>query len=327
MESVWGSLKAAFAALTWVTPLVSVYPVWAKVVFASTGAMVAVSLAVFAVNVPSAKRKLDPTGRRRMEDLPYEGFDTAFRSIVAPHRLPTGSILHLVRGDAGSVRDMTVVLPVSESFDFNQRGSKSVLAAFDAHTIDGKPFYQYLDERWPPDRRPNRAGPGTAQFVRFSNESQALAGVIFVVTTQNKGAHESDYGRYRNTPLASIDLILTKVLEKAGEEGIESIALPLLGAGYANIQLTHGAPELRALLERAVFLLSVDKLLKILADPAPQELRRAVVVVYAADLDAPPKDHLLEVASTFLTQTPAQRERSIRAILEDFSRREAAFAR
>ncbi|MDO9391901.1 MAG: hypothetical protein Q7U71_09045, partial [bacterium] len=174
----------------------------------------------------------------------------------------------------------TVVLPVGEELDFNQRGPKSVLAAFESHTISGIPFYQSVESKFPKNERPIGAGLGYSKFISFNKESNNLNGAIFVVTTRNLSKDQQHYGLYHNTPVEGIDSILDKVIQEANEQKIESISVPLLGTGYANIAVTHNNKLLKAKLDKIVALISMQKFEEALKNKT-SKLKRAIIVVYS----------------------------------------------
>lgn len=212
---------------------------------------------------------------------PYPGFNQNFREVLAAERIKeSGALLHVVFGSLAEIQHTTVVLPVGEEIDFNQRGSKSVLASFDNHTISGIPFYQSIESRFPKSERPIGAGLGYCKYISFNKESNNLNGAIFVVTTRNLSKDQKHYGLYHNTPVEGIDSILDKVIQEATEQKIESIAVPLLGTGYANIAVTHNNKLLKTKLEKIVALISMQKFYEALKIKNAK-LKRAIIVVYS----------------------------------------------
>ncbi|HMD97197.1 MAG TPA: hypothetical protein VKM93_07715 [Terriglobia bacterium] len=216
-----------------------------------------------------------------LEAEPYEGFFSSFREVVAAQRIPeTGAMLHVVFGSIADVREIPVVIPVGQAFDFMQRGPRSVLASFEGIRVDGRPFFEYVEELWPVGKRPRAAGLGHTKYLPLPPNTHDLPGVLFVVTTRDLSTAKDHYGIYEHTPIEGIDFIMDRVIEAANTYKVPSIAVPLLGTGYANIRRTRGDAKLGYLLRQAVTLLSVEKLRETLRLPS-SSLRRAAVVVYS----------------------------------------------
>jgi hypothetical protein len=250
--------------------------------------------------LPTTASTTPPPSTQPLEAEPYEGFSNSFREVVAAQRVATaGALLHVVFGSIADIREMVVVIPVGQSFDFMQRGPRSVLASFEGIRVKGRPFFEEIDARWPPAQRPRAAGLGNTKYVPLPQNTHALPGVVFVVTTRNLSTARDDYGLYANTPIEGIDLILDGVIEAATTNQLPSLAVPLLGAGYANIRRTTDDAKLGRLLRQAVALLAIEKLQENLrAESSP--LKRAVVVVYSQHPQSEEEHSLWESVTRFL---------------------------
>lgn len=251
-------------------------------------------------------------------DYPYEGFTTSFRNILAPRRyVASDSVLNLVFGNIADIRETTVTLPINQSFDFMQRGPRSVLASFERIKVNGENFYDALEKIWTIAQRPTQAGIGQTQFVQLPTNSHYLKGVIFAVTTRNISA-QGNYGRYVNTPVEGIDYILDKVLETAKERKIDSIALPLLGTGYANVDISLNYPELRLLIQQLVVALTIQKLEECLSNPE-SELKRGIVIVYSSQPQSAEEHSIWEFAVKLIKKDHNKRSEQIDELIDRFS--------
>lgn len=253
-------------------------------------------------------------------DYPYEGFTTSFRNILAPKRYAvSNSVLNLVFGNISEIRETTVTLPINQSFDFMQRGPRSVLASFERIKVNDENFYDALEKIWTVDQRPTQAGIGQTQFIQLPTNTQALKSVIFAVTTRNISAR-GNYGRYVNTPIEGIDYILDKVLETAKERKIDSIALPLLGTGYANVDISLNYPELRLLIQQLVVALTIQKLEECLSNPA-SELKRGIVIVYSSQPQSAEEHSIWEFAVKLIKKDHNKRSEQIDELIYEFSKK------
>jgi hypothetical protein len=255
-----------------------------------------------------------------IDEVPYNTFHSAFREIVAARRVvPTGGLLHVVFGNLADIRQMPVVIPVGQTFDFWQRGPRSVLASFENLHVRGRPFFNEIEEAWPVKERPKSAGLGHIKFLKLPENSQDLPGVIFVVTTRNLYRDPQHRGQYTNTPIEGIDYVLDRVLEEADARDLRSIAMPLLGTGYANVRRTIDNAKLDRLLRRAVTLLTLEKIENKLRDNA-SPLRRGVVVVYSQEPYGAEEHALWEAVTRFLgsqsERRATQRDEVLQAINE-----------
>jgi hypothetical protein len=258
-----------------------------------------------------------------MPEYPYQEFTNSFRDIVAPKKYTSSnSILNLVFGNISDIREITVTIPINQSFDFRQRGPRSVLASFEKITVGGENFFDTLEKNWPESQRPSQAGIGHAQFLQLPTNSNSLHGVVFAVTTRNLSSSQSHYGRYVNTPVEGIDYILDKVLEKAKENGIHSLALPLLGTGYANVNISFNHPELLLLIQQIVLALTIHKLEGYLTHQ-DSELKRGIVVVYSSQTQGEIEHRIWDFAIKLLNKDPSKRAEQIQQLIQDFSQKKS----
>lgn len=247
---------------------------------------------------------------------PYNHFASDFREVIAPLCFQsTGSVMNIVFGNIAKVEHTTVVAPINQSFDFLQRGPKSVLASFERIIVNGQPFFDSLEAIWPERERPKNAGIGHSHFVRLPQNSQSLYGVMFVVTTRNLSSKPAHYGRYVDTPLEGIDYVLDNVLREARDESVGSLALPLLGTGYANINRTL-TPQISLLMRKIVTGLSIRKVEDCLTD-RQGKLRRGVVVLYSSQPNSQEEHQLWEFVIKFVKADPQTRVHQLEKLTQD----------
>lgn len=240
------------------------------------------------------------TNQSRLPSYPYTHFVSRFRDVIAPISFqPTGSVLNIVFGNIAEIEHTNVVIPINQDFDFWQRGWKSVLASFENVTVDHLPFFDALEVIWPDSERPKSAGIGCSRFLRLPKDSSALNGIIWAVTTRNLSDQSMHYGRYVNTPLEGVDFVLDNVLRCAQDERIESLALPLLGTGYANIGIALDHPQLHLLIRQFVAGLSIKKLQDLLTD-RECKLRRGILVLYSSSRNSPEENQLWNFVVRFV---------------------------
>ena len=251
------------------------------------------------------KHLREPAAPRRgvvqpLDAEPYNGFHRTFREVIAAQPIPeTGAMLHVVFGSITDIRKIPVVVPVGQAFDFMQRGPRSVLASFEDIHVEGRPFFNVIEDLWPVEKRPNAAGLGHTKYLALSENTHDLPGVFFVVTTRDLSKAKDHYGLYAHTPVHGIDFILDRVIEAVNSHGLTSVAVPLLGAGYANIRRTKDNEKLGRLLRRAVTLMSIQKLqANISLDSST--LRRAIIVIYSKQPQGQEEHELWESVTRFL---------------------------
>ena len=124
-------------------------------------------------------------------------------------------------------------------------------------------------------------------------------GAFFVVTTRDLSKAKDHYGLYAHTPVDGIDFILDRVIETVNSHGLSSVAVPLLGAGYANIRRTKDNEKLGRLLRRAVTLLSIQKLQANIS-LGSSSLRRAIIVIYSKQRQGQEEHELWGAVTRFL---------------------------
>jgi hypothetical protein len=251
------------------------------------------------------------------DDYPYDGFSSKFRDIVSPKRY-NDHVLNLVFGSLSDIRNSIVVIPINQDFDFNQRGPSSVLASFEGITIGNEYFYDYLEKSWTRSARPSQAGIGHTKFIRLPQNSQSLTGVMFVVTTRNISNSSTHYGRYVNTPIEGIDFVLDKVIQTANENSVDTIALPLLGTGYANVDIAFNHPELSLYISDLVLALTIQKL----EEGFTQQngcVKRGIITIFSRQPQSPKEHHVWEFAVKILNKEQSKRVEQIQVLIEDFN--------
>jgi hypothetical protein len=161
---------------------------------------------------------------------------------------------------------------------------------------------------------------GTIKYQATNGDSNDLQGVILAVTTRNISNNPQDLGLYKNTPLDAIDFVLNEVIEEAKQQNVRALALPLIGTGYANIGRTANDPAMRALLQQAVILLTLQKLVSALQD-ASSPIRRGVLVLYPKDpVMQSQADSVWALVPTFLARDNEMREMMIQDIHDHFTK-------
>jgi len=250
---------------------------------------------------------------------PYDGFHTTFREVIYAQRIPeSGAFLHVVFGSLADIREIAPVIPVGQAFDFWQRGPRSVLASFEGIDVDGRPFFEQVESQWPLDKRPKAAGLGHTKYLPLSDNTHNLPGVFFVVTTRDLSTAQHHYGLYANTPIEGIDYIIDQIIQTANTHQLTSLAMPLLGTGYANIRRTMNHARLSRLLRRAVTLIAIQKLQNNL-QLTTSSLRRAVIVIWSSDPQGPEEHELWESVTRFLGSKDSQRSTQIENILAEIN--------
>lgn len=251
---------------------------------------------------------------------PYSNFKNSFREIVAPKRFTASKgVLHIVFGDIADIQYITPTIPVNQSFDLSQSGPHSVLASFGKVRVGNEGFFDAIERIWPSDQRPSYAGIGHTHFVRLPENSHALPGVIFIVTTRDLSSSSFHYGRYVDTPVEGIEYALDKVLETADDCKIESLALPLLGVGYANIGRTWNRPELRSLLQEIALALTIHKLESRLSRQE-YSLKRGLVIVYSPEPQGQFEHRVWDFVVKFINKESKEKARQIETLVRDFAR-------
>jgi hypothetical protein len=222
--------------------------------------------------------------KQDIDKLPYPNFRDKFREIVDPYYIASSkSYLHIVFGSIADVENMSIAVGCSQDFDLFQVDSKSVLGALLKVKVGDQNAIEAVNEIWPVSERPQDAGLGMSHFVKLPTNSNNLEGVVFTVTTRDISSNEQDKGIYTNTPVQGIPIVLDKVFTEAKHNNISALAVPLLGAGHANIARTRHNPALKMAFEKAILAITIDECLnQFLTND--ETLRRIVIVVFS---DAP----------------------------------------
>jgi hypothetical protein len=265
-----------------------------------------------------------PSLKTGVPDYPYPGFSEKYRDIISPKRY-NHHVLNLVFGSLSDNHNSTVVIPINQDFDFNQRGPHSVLASFENITIGNEYFYNFLEKSWAKSSRPLQAGIGHIKYIRLPQNSQSLAGVMFVVTTRNMSNLSNHYGRYVETPIEGIDYILDKVMQTINENNVDSIALPLLGAGYANMGVVVNHPELRLFISELVLALSVQKIEENFTQ-SDGCLNRGVITVLSKQPQSQEEHHIWEFTVKLLNKEHSKRAEQIQKLIEEFNAKRDALS-
>ena len=247
---------------------------------------------------------------------PYENFNSDFREIIAPKKY-SNSILHIVFGNIADIREMVPTIPVSQDIDFWQRGPKSVLGSFESIRVGNEYFFNAIEKIWPKNARPANCGIGHSELIELPENSNLLKGVLFVVTTRNLSKNKIDYGRYVNTPIEGLEYVLDNVFETVKYNKIKSIALPLLGTGYANIGLTFDKPDLKEKLKKIVLALTIFKIESSLIDP-DNELSRGVIVISSSNPQSTYEHKMFEFIVKFINKNHKDKTEVINNLLQQF---------
>jgi hypothetical protein len=105
-----------------------------------------------------------------------------------------------------------------------------------------------------------------------------------------------------NTPLEGIDLVLKSVFERAEREAIPTLAMPLLGTGYANVRRQLDP----TLLNAAVLGLTIVKAGETLGKRG-SSLRRIIVAAFSKDPQGAAEHALWEFVVQLLAVPPGKR--------------------
>ncbi len=257
------------------------------------------------------------TTTSNLPESPYHGFNDKFRDIISPIYYDNAqSYLHLIFGSIADIRETTVVLPVGQDFDFWQRGPRSVLASFENIRIEDEFFFTTLGNLWPEKDRPRAAGLGTSRFLKLPKNGNNLHGVMFTVTTRDISAHPAHRGLYVNTPIEGIDHTLEQLLHVAESKNVKSIAIPLLGAGYANIRRTCNHANLKQLVEEAILCISIQKLEARLKEPSSC-LERGFIVVYSQTPHSKKENQIWELSTKYVRGNSAKRAKIVENLLAE----------
>ncbi len=198
-----------------------------------------------------------------------------------------------------------------------QRGQRSVLAAFEKRRVGTSLFFDAVESSFPQQSRPRNSAIGECCRVDLSSYRGDLSDVIFTVTTRNISSADEDRGLYVETPFSGIQLVLRQIARFIAAVGTIEVAVPLLGAGYANISRTWTRPDAALAIQRIVLLRTIDALISTLG-VGSGTLRRAVVVVYSAQPQSGVEHSIWETVLEFVTARTSGRKRIIAALEASF---------
>jgi len=271
------------------------------------------------LDIPAAPAKPTPS-HAPILDYPSTEFLRHFREVLAPVRYDgPETVLNIVFGNIADIRSADVVIPINQSFDFEDRGPGGVLQAFAPVMLGEHAFFDALATHWPKDTRPRNAGIGHTQRITLPSNAQQIGAVYFVVTTRDMTDAEPTRGRYVNTPIEGIDYILDRLLDTIEANRSACIALPLLGTGHANMGRTNLAPQLKMPLRKAVLGLTLQKLEDVLTQ-ADGAIKRAVVVIFSSEPHSLAEHELWAFVIRFMMLGRVERTQAIGAQIAEFER-------
>lgn len=125
-----------------------------------------------------------------------------------------------------------------------------------------------------------------------------------------------------NTPIEGIDYVLDKVFEVAAEQKIRSIALPLLGTGYANVDVALSYPQLRLLIQQLVLALTIHKLESHFSN-RDCDLKRGIVVVYSPKPHGEEENAIWDFVVRLLNKEHSKRGEQIEELIQEYSGKSA----
>lgn len=238
---------------------------------------------------------------------PYPEFSQSFREVVAPHYISSSkSYMHIVFGDISKIENSTIVVGCSQDFDMRQSNPRSALGSLWQVKMNDNPLLIEIDNIWAPRTRPKSSGLGTSKYIKLQRNSNNLEGIIFTVTTRDVSRDIIYKGLYTNTPLEGIPFVLSKVFTEARKNCLSSIALPLLGAGFANIARTYNNPNLKFAIEKAALAITIDESLNQLIGEN-KDLRRIIIVIYSDSPQSNREHELWELSIKMLTPNTEKR--------------------
>ena len=247
---------------------------------------------------------------------PFPEFNQDFREVVAPHFISSSkSYLHIVFGNISKIKSMNIAVGCSQDFDMEQSHLKSALGSLWNIEMNNRPLLKEIDNLWKKEDRPKSSGLGTSKFVELSKNSNDLKGVIFTVTTRDISNDFTDKGLYTKTPVEGIPIVLSKVFEEVTRNKLSSIALPLLGAGFANIARTFNNPELKFDIEKSILAITIDESLNYLIGDN-EELNRIVIVIFSNKPQSGREHQLWELSIKMLTPSSEKRLKIIDKLIE-----------
>lgn len=256
---------------------------------------------------------------QEIDKIPYSSFAQKFRQIVDPYYIASSkSYLHIVFGSISDIENMTLAVGCSQDFDMYQSNPRSALGSLWKVKIGSHSILEEVNETWKKSDRPKNAGLGTSHFVKLPKNGNNLEGVIFTVTTRDISVNEHEKGLYTSTPVEGIPIVLNKVFIEAKQNCITSLALPLLGAGFANIARTYNNPLLKFGFEKTILAITIDESLNQLIGNN-ENLRRIIIVVFS-DIPQSEREHeLWNLAIKMLQLNSEKRLKIIDELVKEIS--------
>lgn len=257
--------------------------------------------------------------KQEIDKIPYAHFTSKFRQLVDPYHIASSkSYLLIAFGSISDIENMSITVGCSQDFDMYQSNPRSALGSLWKVKAGDRSVLEEVNEIWKESERPKNAGLGTSQFVKLPQNANNLEGVIFTVTTRDISTNEYEKGLYTNTPVQGIPIVLSKVFAEAKHKNINSLALPLLGAGFANIAKTQNDPNLKSGFEKAILAITIDESLNQLIGNN-ENLRRIVIVVFS-DIPHSAREHeLWELAIKMLHPSSEKRIKIIEELINEIS--------
>lgn len=257
--------------------------------------------------------------KHEIDKVPYPHFSEKFRQIVDPYYIVSSkSYLHIAFGSISDIEHMSITVGCSQDFDMYQSHPKSALGSLWKVKIGNHSVLDEVNEIWKKSERPQNAGLGTSHFVKLPNNASNLIGVIFTVTTRDISSNEREKGLYTNTPVQGIPIVLSKVFSEARQKNINSLALPLLGAGFANISKTNDNPKLKFGFEKAILAITIDESLNQLIGDN-ENLRRILIVVFSDTPQSEREHELWELAIKMLHPNSEKRIKIIDELIDEIA--------
>jgi len=262
------------------------------------------------------KKEIKTEEEISISNYPYSDFNKEFREVTAPHYISSSkSYLHIVFGDISKVKNINIAVGCSQDFDMYQSHPKSALGSLWKIKMNNEPLLSEIDNIWKKEERPKSSGLGTSKFIALSDNTNKLNGVIFTVTTRDISTDAIDKGLYTKTPVEGIPIVLSKVFEEATKNNLSAIAVPLLGAGFANIARTFNNPELKFNIEKSILAITIDESLNQLIGKN-KELKRIVIVIYSNQPQSSREHELWALSIKMLTPSSEKRLKLIDELVE-----------
>jgi len=254
--------------------------------------------------------------RKTISKYPYPNFTQTFREIISPYYISSSkSYLHIVFGDISKIKNMSIAVGCSQDFDMYQSHPNSALGSLWNIKMNNYPLLSEIDKILKKEDRPKSSGLGTSKLISLTENTNNLQNIIFTVTTRDISTKIKDRGFYTKTPVEGIPLVLSQVFNEITENNISSIALPLLGSGFANIARTYNNPELKFDIEKSVLAITIDESLNQLIGKN-KDLKRIVIVIYSRSPQSDREHELWELSIKMLTPDSEKRLKIIDDLIE-----------